>query len=166
MALCFVRRGAAVGERSRRIGFVASTSPNDRDLQAFRQGLVDLGYIDGKNILVEYRHAQGKNERLPELTSELLQTKVDILISSSSPAILAAKKESRTTPIIMITTVDPVATSLIRACPPRWKRYRSHTPHARPKWETLGTFKGSRSGIIARRHPGEYDYFSRNPRTE
>jgi putative tryptophan/tyrosine transport system substrate-binding protein len=96
-----------------RIGFVASTSPDDRNLQAFRQGLVDLGYIDGKNILVEYRHAQGKNERLPELTSELLQTKVDILISSSSPAILAAKKESRTTPIIMITTVDPVATGLV-----------------------------------------------------
>src|SRR5262245_61109109 len=55
-----------------RIGFVASTSPNDRNLQAFRQGLVDLGYIDGKNIVVEYRYAQGKDERLPDLTSELL----------------------------------------------------------------------------------------------
>src|SRR5262245_65295314 len=55
-----------------RIGFVASTSANDRNLQAFRQGLVDLGYIDGKNIVVEYRYAQGKDERLPDLTSELL----------------------------------------------------------------------------------------------
>src|ERR1700719_1179398 len=96
-----------------RIGFIASTSPADRNLEAFREGLRDLGYISGKNISIEYRFAEGKEDRFPVFVSDLLKLKVDVLISSSSPAIYAAKQATNVIPIVMVTTVDPVATGLV-----------------------------------------------------
>jgi putative ABC transport system substrate-binding protein len=81
--------------------------------EAFRQGLRELGYIEGKNILVEYRYAEGKLDRVPSLVAELVQLKVDVLVVVSLPAILAAKQATKTIPIVMVTTADPVATGLI-----------------------------------------------------
>ena len=82
-------------------------------VEAFRQGLRDLGYIEGKNILVEYRYAEGKQDRIPSLLAELVQLKVDVLVVTSLPAIRTATQATKTIPIVMVTTADPVATGLV-----------------------------------------------------
>jgi putative tryptophan/tyrosine transport system substrate-binding protein len=99
-----------------RIGYLDTSgdpsAPSGR-LEAFRQGLRDLGYIEGKNILVEPRYAEGQLDRFPSLVAELVQLKVDVLIVSALPAIRAAQQATKTIPIVMVTTQDPVATGLI-----------------------------------------------------
>ena len=98
------------------IGYVSSTGDAKNpgpSVVAFRQGLRDLGYIEGKNILVEYRYTGGMTDPSPSLVAELLQLKVDILVSTAPSAIGAAKKATKTIPIVMVTTQDPVATGLI-----------------------------------------------------
>ena len=105
-ALCFSCRGAAAGENSAdricvRIGDPSNPGPY---VEAFRQGLRDLGYIEGKNILVEYRYAEGKLDRIPSLVAELVQLKVDVLVVPTLPAIRAAKQATKTIPIVMVTT--------------------------------------------------------------
>ena len=82
-------------------------------VEAFGQGLRDLGYIEGKNILVEYRYAEGKQDRIPSLLAELVQLKVDVLVVTSLPAIRTATQATKTIPIVMVTTADPVATGLV-----------------------------------------------------
>ena len=82
-------------------------------IEAFRLGLRDLGYIEGKNIQIEYRYAEGMNDRIPSLIAELVQLKVDVLVSPTPTAISAAKQATKTIPIVMVTTVDPVATGLV-----------------------------------------------------
>ena len=69
-------------------------------VEAFRQGLRDLGYVEGKNIAFEYRYAEGKLDRLPALADELVRLKVDVLVASTTPAALAAKNATRTIPIV------------------------------------------------------------------
>ena len=101
-----------------RIGYLAgSGDPNNPgpEVVAFRQGLRDLGYIKGKNILVEYRYryAEGKQDRIASFVAELVQLKVDVLISPLGPAIIAAKQATKTIPIVMVYAQDPVATGLI-----------------------------------------------------
>ena len=93
----------------------ATGGPNNPgpNIEAFQQGLRDLGYIERKNILIEYRYAEGKLDRVPGLIDELVQLKVDVLVSGLLPGILAAKQATKTTPIVMVTTVDPVATGLV-----------------------------------------------------
>ncbi len=91
-------------------GDLSSPSPN---LEAFRQGLRDIGYSEGKNIVMEFRSAQGKPDRIPSLVAELVQLKVDVLVSQSTGGILAAKQATKTIPIIMVTVQDPVARGLI-----------------------------------------------------
>jgi putative ABC transport system substrate-binding protein len=99
-----------------RIGYVSERStannPGPR-VEAFRRGLRDLGYIEGKNILVEYRYSEGKSDRAPSLVAELVQLKVDVLVVESLPSIRAAKQATKTIPIVMVTSQDPVATGLI-----------------------------------------------------
>ena len=99
-----------------RIGYLSPSgdpSTPRPPVEAFRQGLRELGYIEGKNILVEYRYAEGKQDRIPSLVAELVQLKVDVLVVTSLPAIRAAKQATKTIPIVMVTTVDPVATGLV-----------------------------------------------------
>ena len=99
-----------------RIGFLAgSGDPNTPGVQveAFRRGLQELGYVEGKNILVEYRYVEGNVDRIPSLVAELMQLKLDVFISASSPAIRAAKQAIKTIPIVMVITQDPVATGLV-----------------------------------------------------
>lgn len=79
---------------------------------ALRQGLTDLGYIDGQTIVIEFRSAEGRSERIPELVSELVDLKVDVLVAASSPGALAAKKATGTIPIVMIAT-DPIGLGLV-----------------------------------------------------
>jgi len=93
-----------------RIGFLGSGSPADTDprLDAFRQGLRDRGYTEGRTIAIEYRWAQGKMQRLPALAAELVALKVDVIVASATPAALAAKNATTTIPIVFATGGDPV----------------------------------------------------------
>ena len=99
-------RGPAAEES--RIGFTAN-SPGT-PVEAFRRGLRDLGYVEGKNILVEYRYIEGDRDRIPSLVAELLQLNVDILVATSPPTIRAAKQATKTNPIVIVTPQDPEAT--------------------------------------------------------
>jgi putative tryptophan/tyrosine transport system substrate-binding protein len=96
-----------------RVGYVATTAPDTPNNLAFRQGLRDLGYIEGKNILVEDRYAGGKADRIPSLVAKLVQLKVDILVSPVTAAIRAAKESTKTIPIVMVISDDPVAMGLV-----------------------------------------------------
>jgi len=111
-ALCF-SADAQQPKKIPRIGFLASAGPETPNIAAFRRGLRDLGYIEGKNILIEYRYMEGMMDRIPSLVAELEQLKVDILVSPVPAAIRAAKQATKTIPIVMMITTDPVATGLI-----------------------------------------------------
>jgi putative ABC transport system substrate-binding protein len=82
-------------------------------VDAFRQELSKLGWIEGKNITIEYRFAEQRSERLPELAAELVRLKVDLIVTSGGPTPLAAKKATSTIPIVMTNSVDPVGQGLV-----------------------------------------------------
>jgi putative ABC transport system substrate-binding protein len=99
-----------------RIGFVSSIgNPNNPgpNVEAFRQGMRELGYIEGKNIQIEYRYIEGKSERTPSLVTELIQLKVDVLVCAALSASRMAKQETKTIPIVINIPDDPVALGLI-----------------------------------------------------
>jgi putative tryptophan/tyrosine transport system substrate-binding protein len=97
-----------------RIGLVSSASVEaSPNVDPFRQGLREHGYLEGKNILVEYRYADGKPDRNSSLVAELVRLRVDVLVSGASPAILAAKQATKTIPIVMVIQQDPVVMGLI-----------------------------------------------------
>jgi putative tryptophan/tyrosine transport system substrate-binding protein len=96
-----------------KIGYLASNLANQGPLEAFRQGLRDLGYVEGRNVVIEYRDAQGKLEPLPTLAAELIALKVDVIVASSTAAALAAKQATTVVPIVFGTVPDPVATGLV-----------------------------------------------------
>jgi putative ABC transport system substrate-binding protein len=98
-----------------RIGFLESGGADRTKsrLAAFQQGLQELGYLEGKNILIEQRHAGGKFERLPELAAELIRLKVDVILAGGAPAAHAAKQVTTTIPIVMGNAADPVGTGLV-----------------------------------------------------
>ena len=93
-----------------RIGFLDSSTASGSAvlLEAFRQELSKLGWIEGKNITIEYRFAEQKIERLPELAAELVRLKVDLIVVQGTPSALAAKKATTTIPIVMASAPDPV----------------------------------------------------------
>ncbi|HKY08207.1 MAG TPA: ABC transporter substrate-binding protein [Candidatus Binatia bacterium] len=95
-----------------RIGFLSPTSDDSR-VEAFRQGLRELGYADGRNIAIEYRWADGNFERLPQLAIDLVRLKVDIMVAVVTQASLAAKKATSTIPIVMIGVADPEGSALV-----------------------------------------------------
>ncbi|HWH78121.1 MAG TPA: ABC transporter substrate-binding protein [Candidatus Binatus sp.] len=99
-----------------RIGYVSGrgdASTPDPQFEAFGKGMRDLGYIDGKNIVIEYRYGGGQLDRMPSLVAELVQSKVDILVSGNLPSIRAAKETTSTVPVVMVLSVDPVATAIV-----------------------------------------------------
>ena len=96
-----------------RIGVLLLGAPPNANLDAFIQGLRELGYIEGKNILIEYRFAEGKADRLPELATELVQLKVDAIFTTGTPAIFALKKATKTIPIVFFSTSDPIGTGVV-----------------------------------------------------
>jgi putative tryptophan/tyrosine transport system substrate-binding protein len=115
IAVC-VPAAAQEPKKVPRIGIVGGSQDiNDpkSNSSILRQGLRELGYMEGKNILVELRSAEGKTERFPSLVAELLQLNVDVLVSTSSVAVRAAKQASKTTPIVMVLNQDPVATGIV-----------------------------------------------------
>ena len=96
-----------------RLGFLSSSSAEALPLSSFREGLRELGYVQGKNIAVEYRFAEDRNERLPGLASELVRSKPDLIVTHGTLATRAAKQATSTIPIVMVSTGDPVGTGLV-----------------------------------------------------
>ena len=95
-----------------RIGWLTPDRNHLRE-ETFLQGLRDLGYVEGRNVVIEYRSAEGKLERLPALAAELVNLKVDVIVASVTAAALAAKQATRATPIVFPAVSDPVATGLV-----------------------------------------------------
>lgn len=100
-----------------RISFLSPTSLSDprqsRFLEAFRQGLRELGYTEGQNIAIEFRFADGKWDRLSSLAAELVRAKVNILVTYTTPATQAAKQATGTIPIVVAAVIGPVAAGLV-----------------------------------------------------
>jgi putative ABC transport system substrate-binding protein len=98
-----------------RIGFLGNSNPTlEANLVGpFRQGLRDLGYVEGQNIIIEYRWAEGKYERLGALVAELLSRNVEVLVTAGTPASHAVKKATTSVPLVMIAVGDPVASGLV-----------------------------------------------------
>jgi putative ABC transport system substrate-binding protein len=96
------------------LGNVSLTDPGGARLwEAFTQGLRDLGYVEGRNLVIEYRSAEGKPDRLPALAAELVALEVDVIVAPSTPAALAAKQATRTLPIVFVGAGDPVTSGLV-----------------------------------------------------
>ena len=104
--------GAQQVPRVFRIGFVSPISPGPT-IAAFRQGLSEVGYIEGRNVLIEARFAEGRIERLPELVAEVLRLKVDVLVAGSPDGALAAKRATTTVPIVFAGVTDPVTAGIV-----------------------------------------------------
>jgi putative ABC transport system substrate-binding protein len=111
-ALCAQQKAMPV------IGILAAASPDNagaqRMLAAFRKGLGELGYVDGRNITIEYRWAAGDFDRLPALAAELADRKVDVIVTEGGdPSVVAAKQATSTIPVVFHSNGDPVASGLI-----------------------------------------------------
>jgi putative tryptophan/tyrosine transport system substrate-binding protein len=97
-----------------RIGFLFYGAPElSLEIDAFRQGLRELGYIEGQNIFVEYRFARGQVEKLPELAGELVRLKAEVIVTPTTPASMAAKQATSTIPIVIAAVADAVAAGLV-----------------------------------------------------
>jgi putative tryptophan/tyrosine transport system substrate-binding protein len=96
------------------IGFLLPYSPGpDARIEAFRQGMRELGYVEGQNLTVEYRWADGRFEQLPDLAADLIRLKVDVIVAGVTQASLAAKKATGAIPIVMVGVSDPVGTGIV-----------------------------------------------------
>jgi putative ABC transport system substrate-binding protein len=96
-----------------RLGLLAFGSPTNSDLEAFWQGLRELGYVEGQNITMEFRLAEGKLDRLSALAAELVGLRVAVIVTDSTVAALAAKHATQTIPIVMVTVADPIGSGLV-----------------------------------------------------
>jgi len=114
LALLAVSRstGAQPPERSARIGLLAPASRSE-DVEGFLAGMRDLGYIEGRNLILEYRAAGGKVERLDDLLAELIRLKVDVIVTGGTPAALAAKRAGTTIPVVIGAMGDPVESGVV-----------------------------------------------------
>src|SRR5215470_19944301 len=114
--------GVAIAEAQQpkkvpRIGYLVSVSRSSTrevgQVEAFRQGLRELGYVEGQNIAIEYRYAEGVEERLPNLAADLVQLNVDVIFVTGTTGTQAAKRATKTIPIVMASVTDPVGTGLV-----------------------------------------------------
>src|SRR5262249_35090092 len=114
LALCSPANSEQAGKIFR-IGFLDPSTASGMAVlvDAFRQALNKLGWIEGKNITIEYRFAEQKNERLPELAADLVRLKVDLIVTSGLTTPLAAKSATTTIPIVMASVADPVGAGLV-----------------------------------------------------
>ena len=104
---------APLGAGCQQAGKVARIGVLGTDREAFLQGLRDLGYVEGRNVVIEYRDAEGKPERLPALAAELVALKVDVIVAPGTPQALAARQATRTLPIVFTNAGDPVGSGLV-----------------------------------------------------
>jgi len=114
-ALC-LSAAAQQSTKIPRIGYLAGFGNLNNPgppIEAFRQGLHDLGYVEGKKILIEYRYIEGKQDRVPSFVAEMVQLKVDVLVIPHTGAIFEAKRVTKTIPIVIVANVDPVANGIV-----------------------------------------------------
>jgi putative tryptophan/tyrosine transport system substrate-binding protein len=117
-AVLFALSLPAAAQQSGKIPRIGFLNPNPAAtvsgrMEAFRQGLRDLGYVEGKTIVIEYRYADGNAERLPDLAAELVGLKVDLIITSSTPSVWAIQKASTTIPIVFTVISHPVENGIV-----------------------------------------------------
>ena len=120
LALCAAPLSARAQQLAKipRVGLLsleASNGIHTNTSQAFRRGLRELGYVEGKNVVIDWRYADNRFERLAELAAELVQLKVDIIVTGGTPAIAAAQKATATIPIVMATSGDPVRSGFVKS---------------------------------------------------
>ena len=98
-----------------RIGYLSPLSlASDADNRdAFRRGLLDLGYVEGRNTVIEARHADGDLDRLPELAADIVRSKVDVIVAATTPAVRAAQRATPSVPVVMAFAGDPVGDGLV-----------------------------------------------------
>jgi putative tryptophan/tyrosine transport system substrate-binding protein len=103
--------------RTYRIGFLGVTSEAEfrRQLEALKRGLRQLGYEEGKNLIIEYRWAASQYDRLPDLAAELVRLRIDLLVAHSTPGVRAAKQATSTIPVVMAIVGDPIAAGLVES---------------------------------------------------
>ena len=109
---------ASAEAQTPKVGFISSTGASGSSspqYEAFRGGLRDLGYIDGKNIVIHRRFAEGRLDRMPAIVNELIQQKVDVIVAANNVGIRAAKAATKTVPIVMISSVDPVVAGYVES---------------------------------------------------
>ena len=110
LALCLSAEAQQATKKVPRVGFLSlnpASVQKDR-VEAFREALLKLGYVDGQNIKIEYRYADGKSDRLRELATELVALKVDVIVTTGNSATTPAKDATKTIPIVMTNDSDPV----------------------------------------------------------
>jgi putative ABC transport system substrate-binding protein len=119
LRLCGARAEAQQPNKVYRIGYLSALDPGRESMrsEAIRLALRELGYIEGQNSIIEYRYAEGNNNRLPKLAAELVRLKVDIMVAAGGdPGIQAAKNATTTIPIIMVNSPnDPVEAGLVES---------------------------------------------------
>src|SRR6266550_7205307 len=115
LTMCGARAGAQQPTKIPRIGYLggASLSAIPARIEAFRQGLRELGYVEGKNIVIGWRWAEGKLDRLPALAAELVRLKVDIIVTAGASATRPVKEATSTIPIVMTGDGDPVGSGFV-----------------------------------------------------
>lgn len=106
---------AQPAEKTARVGYLTSHSPDTFRVQAFRQGLRDLGWVEGRNLIIDYRSADGKSDRLPALAADLATLNVHVVVAASTVPALAAKRASQTIPVVFTHVSDPVGTGLVNS---------------------------------------------------
>jgi putative tryptophan/tyrosine transport system substrate-binding protein len=109
------RAGRAQPATVARIGYLSprSASADSPHIEAFRQGLRDLGYVDGQHAVIEARYADGRSERLSALAAELVRLNVDVIVAAPTPAVRAAQRATRTIPVVMAFSGDPVGEGIV-----------------------------------------------------
>src|SRR5262245_36549878 len=100
-------------ERVRRIGFLSANTPDAATEDPLRQGLREHGYVEGQNLLIEWRFAEGRYDRLPGLAEELVRLKANVVVTLGTEAALAAKKATAAIPIVFTQVTDPLASGLV-----------------------------------------------------
>ncbi len=131
-----------------RVGFMGnSTAELEANLvDSFREGLREHGYQEGRNIVIEYRWADGKYERFPALVAELIAAKVNVIVTAGTPASLAVKKATTTVPLVMVAVGDPVGTGLVSSSgAPRRQSHGIELDRAGPRGQAAGSPARSRA---------------------